>query len=60
MAIGGKKTKIALRTCTPPASWDTFSEKFSASTGSSKEKAGLNKKNNDDDTKFVKSRMSDF
>ena len=44
LAIGGKITKIALRRCTPPESRDAFSEKFSASTGSSKEKAGLNKK----------------
>ena len=33
LTIGGKKTKIALRRCTPR---DTFSEKFSALIGSSK------------------------
>ena len=48
--------------CTPPASQDTFSEKFSTSTGSSKEKVGLKKKmnNNNDDTKIVKSHMNHF
>ena len=43
---------------------ETFSGKISASIGSSKEIAGLNKKkkNNydDDDTKFVKSRLAVF
>ena len=46
MATGGKKIKIVLRRCTPPASRDKFSEKFSASTVFSKEKVGLKKKMN--------------
>ena len=59
LAIGGKKTKIALRRCTPSASQNLFSEKFSASTGSNKEKSGL-KKGEDDDTKMTKSHISNF
>ena len=43
---------------------ETFSGKISASIGSSKEIAGLNKKKknyyDDDDTKFVKSRLAVF
>ena len=59
LAIGGKKTKMTLRRCTPPASHNLFSEKFCASTGCSKEKSGI-KKGEDDDTKMAKSHMSDF
>ena len=46
---------------TSPSSVETFSGKIGASIGSRKEIACLNKKNNDDDDmKFVKSRLAVF
>ena len=54
---------IARCPCTPPLPLEAFNEKISASTVSNKEIAGLKKKkkrNNYDDTKIVKSRISAF
>ena len=54
-----KKWKIAWWPCTPLWNLEMFSEKISASTGSSKEIAG-SKKNNMIITRIVNSRMSEF
>ena len=58
----GEKRSLCYIPCTPPPTLETFSERISLSTRSSIEIAGLLKKNydDDDDTEFVKSRVSRF
>ena len=51
---------IARRPCTPPLPLEAFNENISASTGSSKEIAGLKKKKKKNMTKIVKSGISVF
>ena len=67
MALLGFRTYGLFRryACAPPANSETFCEKINASSTSGKELAGLKKKekkmkNDVDDTKIVKSRMSEF